>query len=335
MANTGLGSQLGIKKETTWGTAVVVDKFFKYESESFALAQNYVDPIGLQAGITFAPQSLTKATTRTAGGDFTAYAPFRQTGLLFDQMVAGTITPVQQSSTIAYLSTFNVGQSVPTKSATIQINKPTLTTGDVAYTYPGCVLTAMGLSMATGGVLMSTWSWLAKDETTPATTPAGSALATASYAANDDVWAHQSTVLNYAGGGSAPGITSVDLTWNQPYADDLFYLDGSGTRGKPVPNGIATVTGNLNGRFYDSTFYAAFRSGAFASLTLTFAGPTAIATTFFPTIKITLPAIQVRGSSPTVDNADLLDQSIPFVAKYDGTNAPMKIEYTSVETAAW
>jgi hypothetical protein len=37
MANTGLGSQLGLKKETTWGTAVTVDKFFKYESETFAL----------------------------------------------------------------------------------------------------------------------------------------------------------------------------------------------------------------------------------------------------------------------------------------------------------
>jgi hypothetical protein len=31
----------------------------------------------------------------------------------------------------------------------------------------------------------------------------------------------------------------------------------------------------------------------------------------------------------------VLDQSIPFVTKYDGTNAPMKIEYTSTETAAW
>jgi hypothetical protein len=61
---------------------------------------------------------------------------------------------------------------------------------------------------------------------------------------------------------------------------------------------------------------------------VTFAGPTAIASTFFPTIKFTLPAIQIRGTSPTVGNADVLDQSIPFVTKYDGTNAPCKIEYT-------
>jgi hypothetical protein len=130
-------------------------------------------------------------------------------------------------------------------------------------------------------------------------------------------------------------VTGVDVTWSQPMADNRLFLDGSGTTAKPIPNNIATVTGTMTGEFYDSTFYAAFRSKAFASLVLTFAGPTAIATTFFPTIKITLPAIQIRGTSPTVGGADIVDQSIPFVAKYDGTNAPMKIEYTSTETAAW
>jgi hypothetical protein len=334
MANTGLGSQLGLKKETTWGTAVVPDKFFKYESETFALDANYIDPIGLQAGITFAPQSLTAQTTRTAGGAFSAYVPYKLTGHLFDQMVAGTITPVQQAATIAYLSTFNVGASVPTKSATIQINKPSLNVGDTAYTYPGSVLESAEFTMETGGLLMANWGWLSKDETTPATTPAGAALATASYAASDNIWKHQDTTLLYAGG-AVNGITGVNLNWNQPYRGDLFYLDGSGTRGKPVPNGEATVTGTLSGIFYDSAFYAAFRTGAFAQLVVTFAGPVAIATTYFPTIKFTLPAIQLRGTSPTVGGADLLDQSVPFVTKYDGTNAPCKIEYTSTETAAW
>jgi hypothetical protein len=327
MANTGLGSQLGLKKETVWGTAVTVDKFFKYESETFSLDRTYVDPIGLQTGVTFAPQSLTKATTRTAGGGFSAYAPYKQAGHLFDQMVAGTITPVQNAATTAYTSTFNVGASVPTKSATIQINKPSTNSGDTAFTYPGSVLTGAEFSMETGGVLMSQWTWVSKDETTPATTPAGAALASSTYAANDDVWSHIDTTLTYAGG-AASGITGITLAWEQPMADGRFFLDGSGTRAKPIPNGVGTVTGTLSGEFYDSTFYSAFRSGAFAR-------PTAIATTFFPTIKITLSAIQIRGSSPQVGGADLLDLSIPFVAKYDGTNAPMKVEYTSTETTAW
>jgi hypothetical protein len=98
----------------------------------------------------------------------------------------------------------------------------------------------------------------------PRRLPAGAALATASYAASDDVWSHVDTTLTYSGG-AVNGITGVDVAWSQPYADGRFFLDGSGTRAKPIPNGVATVTGNLTGEYYDTTFYAAFRSGAFAA----------------------------------------------------------------------
>jgi hypothetical protein len=57
--------------------------------------------------------------------------------------------------------------------------------------------------METGGTLTGSLSWRAKDETTPTTTPAGAALASASYAANNDIWVHQDTTLLY--GGSAVG----------------------------------------------------------------------------------------------------------------------------------
>jgi hypothetical protein len=53
MASAGIGSQFGAKKETTWGTAVTVDKFFEYESESLSLDQTYYDGLGLRAGRTF------------------------------------------------------------------------------------------------------------------------------------------------------------------------------------------------------------------------------------------------------------------------------------------
>jgi hypothetical protein len=334
MANTGLGSQLGVKKETTWGTAVVPDTFFEFESESLTLDPTYYDGLGLAAGRTFAPQSRAKKTTRAAAGDTAITLPYKKAGFFFDQMVAGTITPVQQGATAAWLSTFNVGSSVPTKSATLQVNKPASSTGDVPFTYPGGVLTSAAFSVEIGGALTSTFSWVVKDETTPTTTPAGASLATATYVSGNDVWVHPDITLTY-GGSAIGGITGVNWTWTQPMKADRFFLDGSGTIAKPVPNGLATVTGTLVGEFYDNTAYAAFRSGAFASLVVQAAGPTAIASTFFPTFKNTFSAIQVRGSSPTVSGPDILDLSIPFVAKDDGTNPPWKIEYTSTDTAAW
>ena len=55
MASAGLGSQFGAKKETVWGTAVTVDKFFEFESESLSLDQSYYDGLGLRASRTFGP----------------------------------------------------------------------------------------------------------------------------------------------------------------------------------------------------------------------------------------------------------------------------------------
>jgi hypothetical protein len=132
----GIGSQFGAKKESTWGTAVTVDKFFEFESESLSLDRTYYDGLGLRAGRTFAPSNRTKATTRTAGGDLSVVFPQKLGGFFLDLMVAPTITPGHRDGT-AYNSTFNIGASVPTKSATLQVNKPTTQGVDTAFTYPG------------------------------------------------------------------------------------------------------------------------------------------------------------------------------------------------------
>jgi hypothetical protein len=249
-------------------------------------------------------------------------------------MVAPTITPVQVGATIAYNSTFNVGASVPTKSATLQVNKPTTGASDIAFTYPGAVLVGASFSMEVGGVLMASFTWACKDETTPSTTPAGAALATASYVAGSDVWAHQEMAVSYAGG-SVP-VTAVSWEWSQPFAADRYFLDGSGTRAKPIANGLATVTGTLTTEYADQTFYSKFRDGAFAELVATATGATAIVGSEYPTFTNTFSAIQVRGSSPQVSGPDLLNLSVPFVAKDDGVaNAPWVSVYKSTDSAAW
>jgi hypothetical protein len=333
MASSGLGSQFGAKKETTWGTAVTVDKFFEFEGEGLSLDQTYFDGLGLAAGRTFAPQSRTKATTRSAGGDTTIVFPQKVGGFFLDLMVAPTITPVIATGT-AYNSTFNIGASVPTKSATLQINKPTTAGVDTAFTYPGSVLTQATFSMEVGGALTAAFTWACKDETTPGTTPAGAALATATYVAGNDVWAHQNIAVTY-NAVSVPA-TSITWTWEQPYALERFFLDGSGTRAKPIPNGLATVTGTVAGEYVDQVFYAAFRAGSFASLVATATGTTAISGAEYPTFTNTFAATQLRGSSPTVDGPDLLGQSVPFVVKDNGVaNAPWVAVYKSSDSAAW
>src|SRR5215218_7295651 len=94
-----VNSQFGMKKETTWGTAVTVDKFFEYENETLTLDRNYYDGVGLRADTTFGPSSRKKALKRTSNGDVNMSIPYKNFGAILDQMVTGTVTPVVVNGT--------------------------------------------------------------------------------------------------------------------------------------------------------------------------------------------------------------------------------------------
>lgn len=334
MPASGLGSQFGLKKEGTWGSAETVAVFYEFENETLSLDPTYYDSAGLRAGRTFAPSSRTRQTTRQAGGAVQMEAPTKLLGHVLDQMVAGTVTPVNDSGT-AYTSTFNIGASVPTKSATLQVNKPTTQAADTAFTYPGSVLTEAAFSLEMGGALMMTTTWASRDENTPGTTPAGPSLASASYTDGIACWVHTDTVTLTINGSAAAAVTSINWTWSQPYKLDRFFLNSSGVRAKPIPNGLATIEGSMNAEWYDTSFYDLFRSGAFASLVFAVQHPTAITGAHYPTFTNTFAATQFRGTSPQVGGPDILTQDIPFTVKDNGTNAPWVAAVKSTSSAAF
>src|SRR4051812_14743547 len=331
-----VNSQFGFKKETVWGTAVTPDKFYEYDSESFAGTSDYYDGVGLRADTTFAPSTRTKKLKRTAGGDVSMSMPYKNLGAILDQMVTGTVTPVVVNGT-GFKSTFNVGLgAAPTKSATIQVNKPRADSTDVAFTYPGSMITAAGFSFATGSVPTLSTTWMSKDETTPTTTPAGAALASASYPAGDNIWTELEIAVS-VNSVAATGVRSVNLNWSIP-REPLRVLDASSTYGQPVVNGRAELAGTIDA-YWEATsvaYYDLFRAGTMVPIIVTVASTTAISgSTAFPTMVYTMANAQLRGTSPTVGGPDLIDVSIPFVVKYDGTNAPLKVEVTETATAAW
>ena len=334
MASSGLGSQFGLKKEGTWGSAETVAVFYEFENESLSLEPTYYDSAGLRAARTFAPSSRTRQTTRTAGGSVSMEAPTKLLGHILDLMVAGTVTPVVDSGT-SYTSTFNIGASVPNKSATLQVNKPTTQGADTAFTYTGSVLTEAAFSLEMGGALMLNTTWVSRDELTPATTPAGPSLASATYTDGIACWVHTDTLTLTIGGSAAAAVTGINWTWSQPYKADRFFLNNSGVIAKPIPNGLATITGTLNAEWYDTTYYNLFRSGAFAELVFSVAHPTAITGSHYPTFTNTFAAMQIRGTSPQVGGPDILTQSVPFVVKDNGTNAPWVAAVKSTSSSTY
>lgn len=331
---SGLGSQFGLAKESTFATVVTPNRFFEYDQEGLGLDQNYQDGVGLRANRMFQPSGRMRKTTRAVnGGTVPMDVPTKQFGAVLDLMHGLTVTPTQQGGTTAYKQTHNIGTSQPNKSATIQVNKPTSQGVDVPFTYPGGVLTAMAFSIDADGYLKVTPTFIAQDELTPDTTPAGPALATATYATGIKPWVGVETGTVVTMGGTPVAVCrSANWTWTQPFKDDRWFLGTGGTRQKPIPNGFATVEGTLDLEWYDTSAYLAFRSGAAIALSFAFDGDV-ISGAYKDNITFTMSAIQPRGGSPQVGGPDVLDLSVPFRAGDDGTNPPLKIEYTSTDTA--
>src|SRR4051812_2516964 len=134
----GLAGQLGFKKETTYGTPVVVDKFSPFTSEGINFERHRVYSNGIQAGQIFQQSARVATPTRDGNGPIKFDVPEKGFGFWPDLLVTPTITPVVVTGT-AFRSTFLIGASDASKSATVQVGTPG-TSGTVQpFTYQGCV----------------------------------------------------------------------------------------------------------------------------------------------------------------------------------------------------
>jgi hypothetical protein len=329
---SGLGSQWGLAKETTYGTAVTVAKFYEFDSESLALDQNFNDSIGLRAGRMFQPSGRMQLTTRGAGGSVGMQVPNKLFGTILDLMHGATITPTQQAASAAYLQTHNIGTSQPNKSATLQVNRPDISATDHAFTYPGSVLTSVTFTGSADGVLTCSLTWDCRDETTPSTTPAGAALATASYATGVTSWIGSATgiTVNVNSVDVSQFVSSWSLTWTQPYQADAWRMGQGSLKRKPIPNGLPTVTGTIEADWDAETRYLLYRAGSIIDVYADFQGPI-IASTYHEQIKFDCTAAQIRGGGAAVGGPDVLSQTIEYTAGDNGSSVPLIVQYMSTD----
>ena len=90
---SGLGSQIGLGTESTWGTAVTVNTFLPYLSEGVEYGQNYVKSPALQAGVISQLDALHVATTHTVGGPLSLDVTRLGFGKLLNLLHGSTVTP--------------------------------------------------------------------------------------------------------------------------------------------------------------------------------------------------------------------------------------------------
>jgi hypothetical protein len=321
---SGLGAQIGIAAESTYGTFVAPTKFVEFTKESLVFKKTTAQSAGIAAGRLMALSSRRVVTQKEASGGIDLEVTNKAMGLILQALMGTTVTPVQQAATIAYLQTHTLADTAG-KSLTIQKGVP-LTTGTVTdKSFVGCKITSAEFSCEVGGMLMCSLEIDGKncDET--------QTLAVASYPVMSPFHFGQMALKTgtYASEAALDGVRKVSVKIERGMAVDRFYAGQSALKKEPISNDLVKITGSLERDYVDTTTDDLHTSDAATAMVWEFIGPN-IASTYDETFRIKLPAIKFDDAPPTVEGFDVVKPTLNFTALYDGTNQ-VAVEYMSTD----
>jgi len=323
---TGLGSQLGVATETTYGTAVTTNRWFEFRGEGINLQNQYLQSQQLRAGRMFTNSTRRVITVRDAAGTFDIEVPNQSFGVLLNQLHGNTVTPVQQGATTAYLQTHDIGTTDSTaKSLTVQVGRPTTAGVVTPYTYSGGKVTGLTFACTINEWLTANLQMDFKDEAV--TTPT---LATAAYPTALRGFTFVGGTLTL-GGTAVAQVRAATVPLTQSMDTGRWYF-GTNRKATPLLNAYQSANATMDVDYLDQTLYAQYLSGTPATLVLDFVG-NVISGAYSEELKITIDQAQVVGDTPNASGPGILTQSVPFVALDGGTNPPVRITYQSVDVS--
>jgi hypothetical protein len=321
---SGLGAQIGISAETTYGTFVASTKFIEFTKESLALKKTTAQSAGIAAGRLMPLSTRRVLTRKEAQGTLEMEISNKGMGLLLQTLMGTTVTPVQQAASTAYLQTHTLA-SVAGKSLTIQKGVP-LTTGTVTdKTFLGCKITSGEFACGVGEMLTASFEIDGKDCDETQT------LAAASYSAMSPFHFGQMALKTGTFGAETAldGIRKVSVKIERPQDVDRFYANQAALKREPIENDQVKITGTLETDYVGTALDDLHTSDGGTSLVWEFIGPI-IASTYAETFRITLPVVKLDEGPPVVDGFGVVKPTFNFTALYDLTNLP-KIEYISTD----
>lgn len=334
---SGLSSQVGWAKEASaYGTSATPVKFLPAGAVNLDLVQNWAQGQGLYSG-DLGPRAAQNVLTTIGGtGTLPMDVQNKDMGLIIQALMGTTVTPVQQSASIAYLQTHTLADPFG-KSLTLQAGVTQSTDGVTKpYTLLGTKVTGAEFTGTPGDPGKVSFTLDAQNlvETTT--------LASVSYTAGLSPFTSQGGTAGkgfnlrmgtFGSESDVTGVTSSVVTINRGSQTGRYYANAAGKKAEPILNDTSTsvISGTLSADYYDKTQIAdLWASGATTSLVHEWLG-TNIASTFYYTFRITVPGIRFMGDTPNVSGPDVINTDYPWVWLYDGTNLP-KIEIMEVAT---
>ena len=316
----------GVAEESTYGTAITSGfRGYEAQSDSFTREVEYIESVGFRQALQTVRSDRHDTISIGASGAIETDVLTKGHGLLLKHMLGGSSGPTQQGGTAAYKQTFETSDDGPSGSYTVQLPRVDSAGSLQSFTYEGCVPTGFTITQNLDEALKLTCDFDSENEqmSTSASSP--------TYPTDADVFVFTDATIEVAGS-AINTFTSFSLTGDLGMNTERRFLKGSATKLQPARSAIPSYTGSLEGEFTNAQ-YEAFRDGTIFQLELICAKSTAIAGSYYPTFHVTLPKCKFTGSTPVASTDDLTRLSLPFTVLWDGSNAAVKVEYTSTDTS--
>lgn len=333
---SGLGASFGIVNESVYGTLPGSPTWRWHDTKDklpdLKLVKNTAQGDGLISGRMVAPASRRVVVTQAGAiGSLPMEVLNNKMGLLLSHIFGGAISPVQQAATTAYLQTHvlidNVGRffdgqvQVPQTDGTVK-----------AFTGRGGKITSAEFSCEVDGLLMidAAADFMKVLDSDAAGSPS----------AVTGQWPFHFGLMNvklgavYNSESAVTGVRKASFKIDRGQDTGRFYAGAAGFKAEPLMNARVGLTGSLDVDFVDKTVFAdRFAADTTASMVLEWVGPTAIATTNFPTLRLKFPAVKFNEGTPTVDGFGVVTTPFAYEVLDDGTNPIVTCEYMSTDVA--
>lgn len=340
---TQLDSSIGIKKETTFGTGVTVDRFPEFLSESLEWKPEYMLGKGLRVGSRVVRASRRQIGKNHVEGDVSLEACARGLGIFFEALL-GQVTSTIIGAGPAYQHLFTLKASDPMPSYTIQKGIPLLVNGAVQpHTFTGMKCTKGTLSASTGDIVKLDTSWFGKAISTAVAYAAPSYVSESSQelftffhgavSLGTAAVTVPTTVALASGGTPVGNVRDFSLTIDNKMATDRYTFGGNGTPSEPTV-GYTDITGKLTLEFDSVTQRDAYLNNTTQSLVMTFTTGTSLQSGVFNTLQIVLPAIKLDGDTPKAVSDGVVLQNAGFTVLDNGVNAPVYVVLRNLDTVA-
>ena len=337
---TQLDASIGIAKETTFGTAVTVDRFYEFLDEKFEWKPTFVQGAGLRVGARLARNDRRKLGKSEAEGELNIEAVSKGMGRILEA-VFGSVTNTQIAAGPGYQQNHTLNTTDPLPSYTIQKGTPPIGGGTTqALTFTGAICSSIEFSCSTGDILQIKTKWAARDVVS------NIAYAAPSYPASPELFTFvdaaitlggtvtQPTTTALATGGTAvANITDWQLSVDNKIDDGGFTLGGAGKRTRKQVSGLAEVKGKITAEYTDNTLRDAYLNQTPLAMVVTFQSSVAITAGVFPTLQFVIPLIKLEGDLPNANGGKPITQSIDYTVLDPSTgSAPITVVYRTADT---